>query len=423
MKKVLIISPYFAPTNAADSHRVRMSLPYFKNFGWDVHVVTVNPVNSDLVKDELLYESIPDEIHVYQVNAFSKKWTAQIGLGSIALRSLWFYLRFINNLLAKQKFDLIYFSTTQFPICALGPYWKRRFHIPYIIDFQDPWHTDYYKHKPKSERPPKYWFSYRLNKFLEPIALKKVSGLIAVNQEYIDELVTRYPELADIPSSIIQFSTSQYDFEIAQKHQAAFTSFFKKNKKIKIVYVGAVGSIMKESIVKILKAFKSFIDNNSSFHENIELYFLGTSYSPNGKGVPSVAPLAQRLGIEKYVIEVTDRLTYYNAIQHVKNSDALLMAGSDDPNYIGSKIYNYLYTQKKIFSLLHSQSPANLILIKYKNVTLQNLEDNQAEIDDSFSRFIYSIANKLPEDYQYIFEALQMTKLQCSLFEKVISGI
>ncbi|RZL26907.1 MAG: hypothetical protein EOO96_22520, partial [Pedobacter sp.] len=62
MPKVLIISPYFPPTNAADSHRIRMSLPHFKKFGWDVEVVTVNERYSDLIKDDLLEQSIPKDI-------------------------------------------------------------------------------------------------------------------------------------------------------------------------------------------------------------------------------------------------------------------------------------------------------------------------------------------------------------------------
>ena len=49
-RNVLIISPYFPPVNAADMQRVRMSLSYFKQYGWDAEVVTVDPRYSELVK-------------------------------------------------------------------------------------------------------------------------------------------------------------------------------------------------------------------------------------------------------------------------------------------------------------------------------------------------------------------------------------
>jgi hypothetical protein len=54
MKRVLIISPYFAPVNAADMQRVRMSLPYFKKSGWEAEVVAVSLEFTDMQTDELL---------------------------------------------------------------------------------------------------------------------------------------------------------------------------------------------------------------------------------------------------------------------------------------------------------------------------------------------------------------------------------
>src|ERR1700761_6102280 len=156
-------------------HRVRMSLPYFKQFGWEAEVVTVDESYSQITKDELLLQSVPPEITIHKVKALNKKVAARLGLGNIALRSLWFYRQKVNAILKEKKVDLVYFSTTQFPVCVLGAYWKRKFGIPYVIDMQDPWHSDYYKDKPKQQRPPKYWFSYRLNKYLEPKAMRHVS--------------------------------------------------------------------------------------------------------------------------------------------------------------------------------------------------------------------------------------------------------
>src|SRR5690349_13954411 len=99
--------------------RIRMSLPYFKQYGWEAEIVTVDPKYSDMQKDDLLTQSIPDDIKLHLVKAFSKKWTSKIGLGSIALRSIGSYMLKVNQLLKNQRFDLIYFSTTQFPVCIL----------------------------------------------------------------------------------------------------------------------------------------------------------------------------------------------------------------------------------------------------------------------------------------------------------------
>ncbi|RYY66626.1 MAG: hypothetical protein EOO13_15555, partial [Chitinophagaceae bacterium] len=163
-KRLLIISPYFPPINAADMQRVRMSLPYYREFGWEAEIVAVNPAYTDMVTDPLLAETVPNDVPIHYVNAFPKKWTSKIGLGNIALRSLLHYRRFVNQLLKQKKFDLIYFSTTQFAVTILGSHWKRKFNVPYIIDMQDPWHSEFYQNKPKNERPPKYWLAYQLSK-------------------------------------------------------------------------------------------------------------------------------------------------------------------------------------------------------------------------------------------------------------------
>jgi hypothetical protein len=91
MKRLLIISPYFPPINAADMQRVRMSLPYFQELGWEVEVVTVDERYTDLPRDEFLLQSLPGGIKVHRVKALDKRWTSKLGLGSLALRSLWFY--------------------------------------------------------------------------------------------------------------------------------------------------------------------------------------------------------------------------------------------------------------------------------------------------------------------------------------------
>ncbi|MFD2145589.1 hypothetical protein [Mucilaginibacter antarcticus] len=188
MKKVLIISPYFPPSNTPDMQRVRMSLPYFKQFGWEAEVVVVDSHYTDLQKDELLIQTIPVDIKIHTVKALNKSWTAKLGFGNIAFRSYAAYKQKVNELLGKEKFDLVYFSTTQFAICTLGAYWKKRFGIPYVIDMQDPWHSDYYRDKPKHQQPPKYWLSYRINKYLEPKAMLQVDGLISVSESYISVL-------------------------------------------------------------------------------------------------------------------------------------------------------------------------------------------------------------------------------------------
>ena len=187
------------------------------NFGWDATIVCVDEKHSEIVKDPLLLQSIPEGTKVHRIKALPIKVAAKAGLGSLGLRSFWYYRNAVSKLLKNETFDLIYFSTTQFPLCVLGAYWQKRFKIPYVIDMQDLWHSDYYQDKPASQRPAKYWFSYPLHKYLEPIAMKKVNGLVSVSEHYISDLRGRYQFLANIPAATITFGAFKPDLAIAFK--------------------------------------------------------------------------------------------------------------------------------------------------------------------------------------------------------------
>lgn len=354
-KKVLIVSPYFPPVNAADMQRVRMSLPYFKDFGWDAEVVTIDDSYADMVKDELLLQSVPGDIRIHKVKALNKSWTSKFGLGSIALRSLRYYKQTVNALLKSGGYDLIYFSTTQFPVCTLGAYWKKRFGIPYVIDMQDPWHSDYYRDKPKSQRPPKYWFSYCLNKYLEPIALKKAGGLISVSQAYIDVLKKRYPSIKSIPAETITFGLFEPDLEIAAQNSASFPALLHQG-SFNIVYIGRGGKDMHKAVAPLFNAFKNSLQADKEAFGKLKFYFIGTSYAPAGTGTPTIAPLAAQFGIENYVVEITDRISYYHSLATLQKADALFVPGSDDAQYSASKVYPCLLMKKPLLAVMHPHS-------------------------------------------------------------------
>jgi len=421
-KKLLIISPYFPPTNAADMQRIRMSLPYFARFGWDAEVVTIDPKFSGMSRDELLLQSLPDGIKVHYVRALNKNWTSKFGLGSIALRSLRSYQKKVNRLLKEDHFDLVYFSTTQFPVCILGAYWKKRFNVPYVIDMQDPWHSDYYKDKPRYQRPKKYWFSYRLNKRLEPRAMRTVDGLISVSESYITTLKDRYPEIRNIPAETITFGAFAPDMVVAGQHQNSFRPLLDPS-SINIVYAGRGGIDMHRAIEPLFKALKHGLDTDPESFRNLRLYFIGTSYAPAGQGIPTIMPLAKQAGVERHVTESTHRISYYHTLATLNQADALFIPGSDDPKYTASKIYPYILSQKPLLAIFNPESPAVPVLKEYGAGNVYGFDqDNQAAILE----FLSKVARRESDQVSYNPEAIrkysaeQLTEKQCQLFNKVL---
>jgi hypothetical protein len=406
--------------------RARMSLPYFREFGWAPAVVTLDPSKSDIVKDELLLETIPAGIKVYRVGAFNKKWTSKFGLGSDALRSLWHYRQKVNAILKNEKYDLIYFSTTQFPLCILGAYWKERFGIPYIIDMQDPWHSDYYRDKPKGQQPAKYWFSYPLHKYLEPIAMKKVDGLISVSDHYIHDLKARYPEIKEIPSATITFGAFGLDLKIAADNQNKFKPLLQPRFK-NIVYIGRGGMDMHKALVPVFETLKTGLTGQPELFGKIKFYFIGTSYAPAGKGAPTILPLAEKYGVGTSIIEITDRISYYQTLLTLQQADALFIPGSDDPRYTASKIYPYLLTHKPLLSIFNSRSGAVAVFNEF-GLTANYTYDKTENLLDKIYDFLFKIsagemaAPVYCKEAEEKYSARKMTERQCIFFNKVLNG-
>jgi hypothetical protein len=326
-------------------------------------------------------------------------------------------------LLQEQEFDLIYFSTTQYPLCVLGAYWKRRFGVPYVIDVQDPWYTDYYQDKPKSQRPKKYWFSYRLNRWLEPKAMKNVDGLISVSETYIDDLQQRYPETCNVPSSTITFGAFAPDMDIARKHAAEFLPLLNPLYK-NIVYIGRGGNDMHTALTKLFEGFKLGLETDKALFSKLRLHFIGTSYAPNGHGTPTIKPLAYTFGLSNYVIEQTDRISYYHTLVTLNLADGLFIPGSDSPGYTASKIYPYLLSSKPLLAIFADESPALKVLDEYSVKSSYAFSDVTPALIMNFFGDVAigksAAINYNPEAIEK-YSAKKMAEAQCRLFDRVLN--
>ena len=428
MKRVLIISPYFPPFNAADSQRIRMSLSYFKDFGWEAEVVCVDEKRSEIPKDNLLLQSIPSNCIIHKVGAFSKKWTSKFGLGSLALRSIWFYRKKVMLLLQAKNYDLIYFSTTEFPLCILGAFWKKRFGVPYVIDMHDAWHSEYYQNKPKAERPKKYWFSYRLHKYLEPIAMKNCNGLVSVSPAYITTLQERYPALKTKPTAVIPFGAFELDFEIAAKNQNNCPPAVQfDSKKFNVVYVGRGGADMQPALELFFYVLKEAWQDQPKKFGQLHFYFVGTSYAPQELAKPTIFPIAKELGLENLVTEITDRIGFYSTINTLLAADALFVPGSDDPQYTASKIYPYLLAQKPLLAIFHQQSTAVKVIrsCSPQSSVVTFPENNikaKLQIREILNQWVnFSTTKNLLDRKNFEeFTAKQMTRKQTAVFEAIV---
>lgn len=429
MKRVLIISPHFPPVNAADMHRVRHMLSYIEGFNWLAEVIAVNPNCLDSYNSEvLLLKTIPSNIQIHLVNAWKKKYTSKFGLGSVSLRSFIFFLRKGNQLMKNQKYDLIFFSTTAFHVMALGPYWKKKFGVPFVLDIQDPWRSDHYLKLPRSQRPPKFWISYYLDSFLEKFTIPKSDAIISVSSSYIDTFKQRYSEFGGI-TEVIPFSINQEDFQIASSSNIKPDIIFDPS-KINVVYIGRGGHDLKFSVDLFFSALRLLENRKPDTFSKITCYFLGTSYASLGMGKETIKPLAIQLGLGDKVIEMPDRLPYFTTLCLIKSAQLLFIPGSMEEAYTASKIYPYILAEKPMIAIFHEKSSVINILNNCTNASVISFGSNNLRssylIEQIYEALLVQINNiNTPQSFNKIafepYMAKSMTKNVIDVFEKVCS--
>ena len=432
MRRVLIVSPSFVPVNTADMQRVRSSLAHFHDFGWEATVLAVDPQYVEGVRDPLLAHTIPSEIPVFHARALPGRWTRKVGLGNLGLRAFFFLHAEGRRLIQKLGIDLVYFSTTVFPAMALGRLWKQEFRVPFVLDMQDPWVSDYRESRGK-QAPPKFWFMSRLHRLLEPWTMKKVDGLIAVSAGYIETLTRRYPWLSQKPSAVLPFGAPEKDFEILRAHPQQ-NRFFKSSDDTRRpgvlngVYVGRGGYDMAPALRIIFAALRRGLDSKPDLFSGVRLHFIGTSYAADHRSRDSITPIAEECGVAGHVRESSHRIPYFEALQLLADSDFVVVPGSDDPQYSASKIFPCILSRKPLLCVFQESSNVCDTLERLDAGTLLKFEPRRsaAEYADRLCGLWSELLSHLPYSPPTDWDAFQAygaregTRKQTALFDHVV---
>ena len=359
MKRVLIVSPRFAPSNAADSHRVRQSLPYYREAGWEPVVLAVEPGEVIAPQDPLLLQTVPDDIEVVRVGTVPRSWTQRVGVGSLEARAFVSLMRAGDRLLREQPFDLVFFSTTAMGLTALGPRWQKKFGVPFAIDFQDPWVSDYYDGDQSPEPPGgafKYGVAQSVARRVEPYVLRHAAHVLSVSPAYPQALVARYPWLSLDRFTVLPFGAPEHDFEVLRQSRIPNPVFDPDDGLEHWAYVGIAAGMMAFALDAFFGALATARQSEPERYDRLRLHFVGTSYAEGSRAEKMVEPIAARHGVGDLVEERPHRIPYFEALQVLLDADALVIPGSDDPGYTASKLYPYVLAQRPLLAVFHQAS-------------------------------------------------------------------
>ena len=453
MKRILIITPHYPPSNLAAVHRSRLFAQHLPALGWEPVILTVDEKYYEEELDWELHKLIPTSQRIVKVNALKVGKPRLIG--DIGLRAFFQLRKRALEIIKSEKIDFIYIPIPSFYTALLGPYLHKKTGIKYGIDYIDPWVHQF----PGSEQIfSRHWFSTQLARFLEPIAVKHASLITGVSEGYYLPVLERNPHLKNQAiTAAMPYGGEEGNHEYIRRQMSdvrrqesddsdqvsddRVQNFLKTPSTpsttltpstpstsstpstFKFVYAGALLPKAHKPLEEIFKALQHYAKQlndsttqqieeifkalqhyakqlNDSTTQQIQIHFIGT--------LGTIKPLAEKHGLfGKTVFEHPARIPYLDVLKELETADGIFILGSTEPHYTPSKVYQAVLSKKPILAILHEQSTAVKVLIE-SNAGIVVTMNGEEELDSLSTRFLDGL--KQFQDFQQSFNPNKINK-------------
>ncbi len=363
MFKVLVIAYYFPPMGLSGVQRTLKFVKYMKSYNWEPTVITAGKVGYYAHDLTLLDEANRAGVRIIRTEGKDpNSLLAKVGTVKIPnekIRKIWNRInqsifipdnkiswskkamRLAAELVKKEKFDLVFVTCPPFSAFNESRYFKKKYQIPLIVDYRDPWYGSYFAIYPTILH--KY-----LHKRKEYHSLRAADRVIVTNRRIKEKLLNMYKFLTFEDIVIVSHGFDPEDFENAKPIP-------KDKDKLLITYSGI---FLEYNTPKyFLKAFKKITVERPDIAANIELQFIGYLRKENEK-------LIKKLHIQEFVKDF-GYLNHQDAIVKLISSDVLWLMVGDKKNIdaiLPGKIYEYIGSKKPIIGCVPDGAAKNSLV-------------------------------------------------------------
>jgi len=340
MKNVLVIAYYFPPLGGAGVQRPLKFVKYFKKFGWKPVVLSV--ADKNYIHDSSLFCDISPSTEIIRVKYFNLikilygfrrikleffgKFILKY-FAPIDIHILWAIAGFkrIKKYLKNNHIDVVYVTGAPFSSFLIAYWIKKKFNIPYLLDYRDDWVEN-----PFFEMP----FCRKIfEKFLEKKIVSQSSAAITVSAPIKEIITRRNPEIN------MKVITNGYDGQ-------EIKPILKKNKKLKMIYAGSF--YKKRSPLMFFHALSELINEQKINPNNILVDIYGQSMDEN------IENMIEQFKLDK-TVRFKGRLPHSVLLKKFNDYDVFLMIVGVYKNVEGvfsGKIFEYIAFGKPIFAIV-----------------------------------------------------------------------
>lgn len=350
-RRVVLVAPEFPPSNTAGAHRPRLFAKHLPTFGWTPTVLTLRHDCYEGPLDRALEKLVDPQLNVLRTGAFPVSPVRL--MGDLGLRSLPYHARALVRVCRRGDVDAVVLFGPPWFSFVLGPLVLRRFGIPYVVDYIDPWVSEWTE---EHRFPSKGWFYHRAALALEPLVLRWAAHVSAVSDGILEDLRRRYPWLGSERLSAMPYGAEPDDVDAAGRLGISPPDFAATGETFNVCFTGAIQPRSAELVRTVLGAVSELRSERPALGKRVRLRFYGTSNLTWGHDRPSVLPIAREMGLDDVVTEMPQRIPYLEAMAVLRSADVVLVMGSWEHYYHASKLYPALAAGKPILALCHRES-------------------------------------------------------------------
>lgn len=353
MKRALIITYYWPPAGGSGVQRWLKFVKYFREFGIEPIVYTVENPNYPII-DESLQNDIPANVRILKhpiwepnnlLSFFGKKKTESAGFlnpnpsffGKIMqyiranyfipdARKFWVKpsVKYLKKYLSENKIDVVITTGPPHSLHLIGLKLKAQMDVKWMADFRDPWtEIDYFHQLPLSAN------AIKKHHFLEEEVLKKADAVLVVG----DTMKRKYEKF----NSNVVTVTNGFDGEIVD-------SFLELDTKFTITHIGLMNADRNSKM--LWEVLAEICNENKAFKSDFQLKLIG-------KLDTSVLNEISNYGLSGNV-EIINYVPHNEVIEFQKKSQVLLLVVNNVPSSKGiitGKIFEYLMAKRPILAI------------------------------------------------------------------------
>jgi hypothetical protein len=387
MKHALIVSPYFVPCNLAGVHRARIMALGLPRAGWRTTIVAVHPRYYGSSLEPALAELTPPEARMEWVPAWGTPGRRTFGVGDLSLRAFYPMRRRLRALFENDRPDVVFVTVLPGYAGLHGGWAKRTFDIPFVLDYQDPWVSDWGAAQPRFS---KAGIADGLARRLEPRFAPYADAITAVSDRTLSGLRARGVLSETTPTLEIPIGANPGDQEVARKSGRSHIN--KEEGVVDFAFVGTMTDRMLPSLALALRGFQRSAQTQRGCGPALRLHLLGTSGHSESNGPDPARELVAQYGDDGFIQHQPKRISYLDALRTMQLADALLLLGSTDTHYTASKIFPSWLTKRPIVGLAHPQSTVHDIAGALGGIRMIAYDGGPASrAEEEFSNFVNAV--------------------------------